>query len=148
MNVTIYHNPNCGTSRNVLALICHLGIEPQIIEYLQTPPDEATLRGLLHAMNFTLRGLLHAMNFTPRDLLRTNVPPYAALGLDNPAWDDDGLITAMLREPLLTNRPIVVTEKGTKLCRPSETFLDIAPVSLREPFIKEDGGVIEPPTAY
>ena len=137
MNVTIYHNPNCGTSRNVLALIRHLGIEPQIIEYLQTPPDEATLRGLLHAMNFT-----------PRDLLRTNVPPYAALGLNNPAWDDDGLITAMLREPLLINRPIAVTEKGTKLCRPSETFLDIAPVSLREPFIKEDGGVIEPPTAY
>ncbi|WP_416192400.1 arsenate reductase (glutaredoxin) [Neisseria sp. CCUG12390] len=133
MNVTIYHNPDCGTSRNVLALIRHLGIEPQIVEYLQTPPDEATLRGLLNVMNVA-----------PRDLLRANVPPYEDLGLDNPALDDDALIAAMLREPLLINRPIVVTEKGVKLCRPSESFLDISPVPLREPFVKEDGGVIAP----
>ncbi|ACE61799.1 arsenate reductase (glutaredoxin) [Actinobacillus pleuropneumoniae] len=130
--VTIYHNPKCGTSRNTLALIRHLGIEPTIIHYLETPPDEATLRNLITEMGICVR-----------DLLRTNVPPYEALNLSRMELSDDELIASMLAEPILINRPIVITSKGVRLCRPSEKFLEISPVSLDKPFIKEDGGVIE-----
>ena len=129
--IIIYHNPNCGTSRNTLALIRHMGIEPQIIYYLDTPPNEAKLRELLAAMNFT-----------PRQLLRTNVPEYTEYGLDNAKMSDDDLIQAMLTKPILINRPIVVTTKGVKLCRPSEVFLDISPLPLLTDFVKEDGEVI------
>ncbi|WP_419843654.1 arsenate reductase (glutaredoxin) [Actinobacillus pleuropneumoniae] len=130
--VTIYHNPKCGTSRNTLALIRHLGIEPTIIHYLETPPDEATLRNLITEMGICVR-----------DLLRTNVPPYEALNLSRMELSDNELIASMLAEPILINRPIVITSKGVRLCRPSEKFLEISPVSLDKPFIKEDGGVIE-----
>lgn len=130
--VTIYHNPKCGTSRNTLALIRHLDIEPTIIHYLETPPDEATLRNLITEMGICVR-----------DLLRTNVPPYEALNLSRMELSDDELIASMLAEPILINRPIVITSKGVRLCRPSEKFLEISPVSLDKPFIKEDGGVIE-----
>ncbi|WP_440210427.1 arsenate reductase (glutaredoxin) [Actinobacillus pleuropneumoniae] len=130
--VTIYHNPKCGISRNTLALIRHLGIEPTIIHYLETPPDEVTLRNLISEIGIRVR-----------DLLRTNVPPYETLNLSRMELSDDELIAAMLAEPILINRPIVITSKGVRLCRPSEKFLEISPVSLDKPFIKEDGGVIE-----
>ena len=131
--ITIYHNPKCGTSRNTLALIRHLGIEPTVIHYLETPPDEATLRRLISAMGINVR-----------ELLRTNVPAYDKLNLAQTELSDDELIAAMLAEPILINRPIVITSKGVRLCRPSEEFLEISPVSLDKPFTKEDGGVIEP----
>lgn len=130
-NITIYHNPDCGTSRNTLALIRHIGIEPQVIHYLENPPSEATLRELLSAMRFT-----------PRQLLRTNVPEFLACGLDNEGLDDDTIINAMLTHPILINRPIVVTNNGVRLCRPSEVFLEISPMPLLRDFIKEDGNVI------
>lgn len=132
MNINIYHNPNCGTSRNVLALIRHAGVEPNVIEYLIYPPDEQTLRQLLMDMNMS-----------PRELLRTNVPPYLKNGLNDKNIPDDDVVAAMLREPLLINRPIVVSPKGTKLCRPSETVLPLLP-SFPRPFIKEDGTIIYP----
>lgn len=130
-SVTIYHNPNCGTSRNTLALIRHLGIEPTIIHYLDEPPDEQTLRSLLAQMAIT-----------PRQLLRTNVPAYTEKGLDNLTIQDDFIIQAMLSDPILINRPIVVTEKGVKLCRPSERFLDISPIKLQSDFVKENDEII------
>lgn len=130
-SVTIYHNPKCGTSRNTLALIRHLGIEPTIIHYLEQPPSETVLRELLAKMALT-----------PRQLLRTNVPPYLEKGLDDLTLSDDVLIAAMLAAPILINRPIVVTEKGVRLCRPSEVFLQISPRPLQMDFIKEDGNVI------
>ena len=130
-SVTIYHNPKCGTSRNTLALIRHLGIEPTIIHYLEQPPSEAVLRELLTKMTLT-----------PRQLLRTNVPPYLEKGLDDLTLSDDALIAAMLADPILINRPIVITEKGVRLCRPSEVFLQISPYSLPSDFIKEDGSII------
>lgn len=130
MNITIYHNPNCGTSRNVLALIRHAGIEPQVIEYLKNPPSETTLRDLIKRMGIT-----------PRQLLRTNVPPYETFDLQNEKLSDDELISAMLREPILINRPIVVSEKGVKLCRPSETVLAFLPPFATQ-FVKEDGEII------
>ncbi len=129
--VTLYHNPECGTSRNTLALIRHLGIEPEIILYLQTPPNEAVLKQLLAQMALT-----------PRQLLRTNVAPYQTLRLNNPELSDADLIAAMLAEPLLINRPIAVTEKGVRLCRPSEVFLEISPLPLQGSFKKEDGSII------
>lgn len=132
-NITIYHNPNCGTSRNTLALIKHQGIEPSVIQYLDNPPDETTLRDLITKMGIT-----------PRQLLRVNVPPYAEHGLDNLSLTDDELIQAMLAEPLLINRPIVVSDKGVKLCRPSEVVLDLIDTPLTKTFIKEDGEKIEP----
>lgn len=112
--VTIYHNPACGTSRNTLALIRDAGIEPTVIEYLQTPPDRATLVSLLGRMNMR-----------PRELLREKGSPYHELGLDAAHWTDDQLIDQMIAHPILINRPIVVTPKGVKLCRPSETVLDL-----------------------
>lgn len=132
-NITIYHNPNCGTSRNTLALIKHQGIEPSVIQYLDNPPDETTLRDLITKMGIT-----------PRQLLRVNVPPYAEHRLDDLSLTDDDLIQAMLAEPLLINRPIVVSDKGVKLCRPSEVVLDLIDTPLTKTFIKEDGEKIEP----
>ena len=131
-NITIYHNPNCGTSRNTLALIKHQGIEPSVIQYLDNPPDETTLRDLITKMGIT-----------PRQLLRVNVPPYAEHRLDNLSLTDDDLIQAMLADPLLINRPIVVSDKGVKLCRPSEIVLDLIDTPLTKTFIKEDGEKIE-----
>lgn len=126
--ITIYHNPDCGTSRNTLALIRNSGVEPTVILYLQTPPDRPTLVRLIAEMGITVR-----------DLLRTNVPPYTALGLGEGDWCDDALIEAMLAHPLLINRPIVVTPLGTRLCRPSEVVLEILPDAQQGAFNKEDG---------
>jgi arsenate reductase len=126
--VTIYHNPNCGTSRNTLALIRNAGIEPTIIEYLKTPPDRATLVSLLARMGMK-----------PRELLREKGTPYAELKLGEPHWSDEELIDEMLAHPILINRPIVVTPWGVELCRPSEAVLDILPVPQQGPFTKEDG---------
>lgn len=129
--VTIYHNPACGTSRNVLGLIRNSGIEPAIIEYLKTPPDRATLLALIAAMALPVRAVL-----------RVKGTPYAELGLDDPALGDDALIGHMLEQPILINRPIVVTPLGTRLCRPSEVVLDILPQPQRGAFIKEDGAPV------
>lgn len=126
--VTIYHNPNCGTSRNVLALIRNAGVEPTVIEYLKTPPDRATLVDLLRRMGIR-----------PRQLLREKGTPYAELGLAADHWTDDELLDQMLADPILINRPIVVTPWGVKLCRPSETVLDILPLPQKGSFTKEDG---------
>ncbi len=126
--VTIYHNPGCGTSRNTLALIRNAGIEPIIIEYLKTPPDRAALISLLKQMNMT-----------PRQLLRENGTPFAELKLGESHWTDDELIDQMLKFPILINRPIVITERGVKLCRPSEVVLDLLPFPQKGAFSKEDG---------
>jgi len=115
-SVTIYHNPACGTSRNVLALIRNAGIEPTIIEYLKTPPDRATLESLIERMGIR-----------PRQLLREKGTPYAELGLDSDRWTDEQLIDQMLAHPILINRPIVITPWGAKLCRPAEALLEILP---------------------
>lgn len=128
MTITIYHNPACGTSRNTLAMIRQSGEEPAIIEYLITPPTRDRLVELIAAMGIT-----------PRDLLREKGTPYEALGLADPKWTDDELIDAMLAHPILINRPIVVTPKGVRLCRPSETVLDILPNPAIGTFAKEDG---------
>jgi arsenate reductase (glutaredoxin) len=133
MSVTIYHNPSCGTSRNTLAMIRASGEEPEVIEYLKTPPDRATLLELIRAMGISVRALL-----------REKGTPYAELGLTDPKWSDDELIDLMLAHPILINRPIVVTPKGTKLCRPSEAVLDL----LDHPpdrFVKEDGEIVQQP---
>ena len=132
MSVTIYHNPDCGTSRNTLAMIRRSGEEPEIIEYLKTPPSRARLIALIKAMGISARGLL-----------REKGTPYAELGLADPKWSDDQLIDFMLAHPILINRPIVVTQKGTKLCRPSEAVLDILPNPHIGRFVKEDGEVID-----
>lgn len=129
--VIIYHNPKCGTSRNVLAMIRNAGIEPVIIHYLETPPDEHTLRLLIHNMGIAVR-----------DLLRQKDTPYQSLKLDDPVWTDDQLIGFMLEHPVLMNRPIVITELGTKLCRPSETVLDMLVSPQQRPFTKEDGQLV------
>ena len=126
--VTIYHNPACGTSRNVLALIRNAGVEPTVIEYLKTPPDRATLVELLRRMGMR-----------PRELLREKGTPYAELGLADDHWTDDQLVDQMLAHPILINRPIVVTPWGVRLCRPSETVLDILPLPQKGSFVKEDG---------
>lgn len=126
--ITIYHNPECGTSRNTLALIRNAGIEPTVIHYLETPPSRSELVALIAAMGMPVR-----------ELLRKNVPPYESLGLAEGCFSDDELIDAMLAHPILINRPIVVTPLGTKLCRPSEVVLDILPTSQQGAFTKEDG---------
>ena len=126
--ITIYHNPACGTSRNTLALIRNSGVEPTVIHYLETPPSRETLLGLIAAMGMPVR-----------DLLRQNVPPYEALGLAENKLSDDELVDAMLAHPILINRPIVVTPLGTKLCRPSEVVLGILPSPQQGAFSKEDG---------
>jgi arsenate reductase len=133
MTVTIYHNPSCGTSRNTLAMIRQSGEEPDIIEYLKTPPTRERLIELLRAMNMR-----------PRELLRRKGTPYDELGLDDPKWSDEELIGLMLEHPILINRPIVVTAKGVRLCRPSEVVLDILPNPEIGTFTKEDGEVIAP----
>jgi arsenate reductase len=134
MAVTIYHNPDCGTSRNVLGLIRNSGVEPRISEYLKTPPSRAELIDLIARMGIPARALL-----------RRKGTPYDELGLDDPKWIDDALIDQMLAHPILINRPIVVTPLGVKLCRPSETVLDILPAPQRGPFAKEDGEVVVGP---
>lgn len=126
--VTIYHNPNCGTSRNVLGLIRNAGIEPEIVEYLKTPPSRETLVELVAAMGIPVR-----------DLLRRKGTPYDELGLDDPSLTDGQLIDAMMAHPILINRPIVATPMGVRLARPSETVLDILPVPQKGRFDKEDG---------
>lgn len=125
---TIYHNPACGTSRNTLALIRNSGVEPQIVEYLKTPPSREELVVLLHLMGLT-----------PRELLREKGTPFQDLGLGDPAKTDAELLDAMMAHPILINRPIVVTPLGAKLCRPSEVVLDILPELQRGEFSKEDG---------
>ena len=131
MSVTVWHNPACGTSRNVLGLIRAVGIEPVVIEYLAHPP----LREKLVA-------LIAAADLTPRALLRENGTPYVELGLGDPSLSDDALLDAMLAHPILINRPLVETPLGTRLCRPSEVVLDILPAKLPHSFVKEDGKVV------
>ncbi|WP_295381546.1 arsenate reductase (glutaredoxin) [Pseudacidovorax intermedius] len=127
-DITIYHNPDCGTSRNVLALIRNSGEEPLVIEYLKAPPDRQALVALIAALGMPVRALL-----------REKGTPYAELGLDDAAWSDEQLIDFMGQYPILINRPIVVTPLGTRLCRPSETVLDLLPQPQRGAFDKEDG---------
>jgi arsenate reductase (glutaredoxin) len=127
-DVIIYHNPACGTSRNTLALIRNAGLEPHVIEYLKTPPS----RGMLEA-------LIARMEITPRALLRDKGTPFAELGLEDESLCDETLIDAMMAHPILINRPIVVTTKGVRLCRPSEEVLDILPQVQQKEFFKEDG---------
>ncbi len=128
MSVTIYHNPACGTSRNTLAMIRATGVEPVVIEYLKTPPSREELRELVRRMGVPLR-----------DILRQKGTPYDVLGLGNPALSDDALLDAIALHPILINRPIVVTPKGVRLCRPSEVVLELLSNPLPEDFIKEDG---------
>ena len=128
IDVIIYHNPDCGTSRNTLAMIENAGIEPHVIEYLKTPPNRSRLASLIGRMGIT-----------PRDLLREKDTPYHELGLANPALNDDELLDAMIAHPILINRPIVVSPLGVKLCRPSEVVLDLLPSQQRGAFTKEDG---------
>ena len=128
MSITIYHNPDCGTSRNTLALIRNSGAEPTIIYYLETPPSRDELRQLIAAMAIPVRALL-----------RQNVESYDALGLAEDRFTDDQLIDFMLQHPILINRPIVVTPRGTRLCRPSEVVLEILTAPQKGAFVKEDG---------
>jgi arsenate reductase len=127
MDVIIYHNPDCGTSRNTLGLIRNAGLEPHVIEYLKTPPTRLLLRQLVARMGVPVR-----------DVLREKGTPFHELDLGNPALSDEDLLDAMMAHPILINRPIVVTPKGVRLCRPSETVLDLLPPQQGE-FIKEDG---------
>ncbi|MES2279831.1 MAG: arsenate reductase (glutaredoxin) [Pseudomonadota bacterium] len=126
--ITIYHNPGCGTSRNVLALIRNTGVEPEVIEYLKTPPSRQKLVELLAQMAIPVR-----------DLLRRKGTPYDELGLDDAALSDEALLDAIVAHPILMNRPVVVTPLATRLCRPSEAVLDILPLPQRAGFAKEDG---------
>ena len=128
MNVTIYHNPNCGTSRNALAMIRNAGIEPAVIEYLNTPPSRDRLVGMIADAGLSIR-----------EAIRQNGTPYAELELDDPSLADEQLLDAMLAHPILINRPFVVTPLGTRLCRPSEVVLDILPETRKGAFAKEDG---------
>lgn len=128
MSITIYHNPACGTSRNTLAMIRNTGEEPTVIEYLKTPPDRVTLKGLIAATGMSIR-----------EVMRRKGTPYDELGLDAPKWTDEQLVDFMLEHPILINRPFVVTPLGTRLCRPSELVLDILPKPQLGAFTKEDG---------
>ena len=131
MDIVIYHNPACGTSRNTLALIRHVGIEPHVVEYLNTPPSRALVAQLVERMGGSVR-----------DILREKGTPYAELGLDDAALSDDQLLDAIQAHPILMNRPIVVSPLGVKLCRPSEAVLDLLPQEGLKPFTKEDGEVV------
>jgi arsenate reductase len=131
MEIKIYHNPSCGTSRNTLALIRNTGVEPQVIEYLKTPPSREVLKELIARAGLTVR-----------DAIREKGTPYAELSLDDPALSDDELLDAMLAHPILINRPFVVTPNGVRLCRPSEVVLDVLPLPQKGPFTKEDGEVV------
>ncbi|MBC3941203.1 arsenate reductase (glutaredoxin) [Sphingomonas albertensis] len=128
VDIVIYHNPECGTSRNVLGLIRNAGIEPHVVEYLKTPPSRALLVDLVARAGMT-----------PRDLLREKGTPFAELGLGDTALSDDAVLDAMIAHPILINRPLVVTPLGVKLCRPSEAVLDLLPAPQRAAFAKEDG---------
>ncbi len=128
MDVIIYHNPNCGTSRNTLGLIRNAGIEPHVIEYLKTPPTPTLLKQMIERMGASVR-----------NIIRERGTPYAELGLGDPRLSDDDLLDAVMAHPILINRPIVVTPVGVRLCRPSEVVLDILPAPQRGPFSKEDG---------
>ena len=130
MSVTIYHNPSCGTSRNTLAMIRQSGCQPEVIEYLKTPPSRSRLVELIKAMGISAR-----------ELLREKGTPYAELGLSDPKWRDDELIDFMLAHPILINRPVVVTAKGVRLCRPSERVLDLLDRPVAS-FVKEDGEAV------
>ncbi len=131
MDVTIYHNPDCGTSRNTLGLIRNAGIEPTVIEYLKNPPDRATLVDLIKRAGLSVR-----------QAVREKGTPFVELGLENPGTTDEQLIDAMLAHPILINRPFVVTAAGVRLCRPSEVVLDILPVPQQGAFTKEDGEAV------
>ncbi|MEC4718404.1 arsenate reductase (glutaredoxin) [Noviherbaspirillum sp. CPCC 100848] len=131
MDIKIYHNPSCGTSRNTLALIRNTGVEPQVIEYLKTPPNKKDLDEMIAAAGLTVR-----------EALREKGTPYAELGLENPNLTDDQLLEAMLANPILINRPFVVTPTGVRLCRPSEVVLDILPLPQKGSFSKEDGEAV------
>lgn len=129
--VTIFHNPDCGTSRNTLAIIRHAGIEPQVVEYLKTPPPKDLVRKLLAEMQMPVR-----------QLLREKGTPYAELGLADPKWTDEQLLDLIQQHPILMNRPVVRTPLGTSLCRPSEAVLELLPVGKLAPFRKEDGEML------
>ena len=131
MDIVIYHNPDCGTSRNTLALIRHAGLEPHVIEYLKTPPSRGMVAQLVQRTGGSLR-----------DLLREKGTPYAELGLDDPSLGDEALLDAIEAHPVLLNRPIVVSPLGVNLCRPSEVVLDILPDVPLAPFTKEDGEAV------
>lgn len=131
MSVVIYHNPACGTSRNVLALIRHAGIEPTVIEYLKTPPSRGELIGLARAMGVS-----------PREMLRRKGTPYDELGLGDPSLSDDAILDAMLAHPILIQRPIVIAPEGVRICRPSEAVLDLLPDVPMGEFRKEDGELV------
>ncbi|KTF69748.1 arsenate reductase (glutaredoxin) [Sphingomonas sp. HT-1] len=131
IDIILYHNPDCGTSRNVLAMIRNAGIEPHIVEYLKTPPARALLEQLIERAGMR-----------PRELLREKGTPYAELGLGNPDLPDSALIDAMMAHPILINRPIVVSPLGVKLCRPSEAVLDLLPAPQLGAFAKEDGEAV------
>ena len=128
IDIVIYHNPECGTSRNALAMIRNAGIEPHVVEYLKAPPSRALLESLIERAGIA-----------PRALLREKGTPYADLGLDNPDLTDAQLIDAMMEHPILINRPLVVSPLGVKLCRPSEEVLELIPAAQRAAFAKEDG---------
>lgn len=130
--ITIYHNPKCGTSRNTLAMIRQSGVEPNIVLYLETPPTKETLQHVIQALGLPVR-----------EVMRRKGTPYDELGLDDPTWSDEQLIDHMLATPILINRPIVVSPLGTRLCRPSELVLDILPNPVIGDFTKEDGEVVK-----
>ncbi|MQW88438.1 arsenate reductase (glutaredoxin) [Sinorhizobium saheli] len=131
MNVTIYHNPTCGTSRNTLAMIRNAGIEPRVVEYLKTPPSRDELKAMIAAAGLTLR-----------EAVREKGTPFEELGLGDPALGEEELLDAMIEHPILINRPFVVTPLGARLCRPSEVVLDILPDTHKGPFVKEDGEAV------
>jgi arsenate reductase len=133
-DITIFHNPACGTSRNTLALLRHAGLQPTVVEYLKTPPSRDQLKALLQAMGMSVRSLL-----------RRKGTPYEELGLDDPKWSDEQLLDFMQQHPILMERPIVQTPLGTKVCRPSEEVLELLPVPKIAPFAKEDGDLIQDP---
>lgn len=133
MDIIIYHNPACGTSRNTLALIRHIGFQPHVIEYLKTPPNRTLVAQLVARMGIAVR-----------DILREKGTPFADLGLSDQALSEDALLDAIEAHPILMNRPIVVTPNGVKLCRPSEAVLDLLPTVAFQPFTKEDGEVVSP----
>ncbi|RJG19207.1 arsenate reductase (glutaredoxin) [Massilia cavernae] len=128
MDITIYHNPRCGTSRNTLALIRNTGVEPKVVDYLSAPPSKDALRKMIADAGLTVR-----------EAMRSKESVYGKLGLENPALDDDALLDAMVANPILMNRPFVVTPAGVRLCRPSELVLDILPLPQKGAFAKEDG---------
>lgn len=131
MNVTIYHNPKCGTSRNTLALIRNTGVEPRVIEYLASPPSREDLKDMIVKAGLTVR-----------EAIREKGTPYTELGLDNLKMTDDELLDAMIVHPILINRPFVITPEGVRLCRPSELVLDILPLPQKGSFFKEDGEMV------